>query len=57
MYYMHTHSMHICSVHSHTPGDCVRSVHSVQEQATLLKGGLEEGGVHTDWVQWSHARL
>ena len=33
----------------------MRSVHSVQEQVTLLKGGLEEGGVHTDWVQWSHS--
>ena len=30
---------------------------SVEEQVTLLRGGLEEGGVHThwatDWVQWS----
>ena len=54
---MYTQSMHICSVQSHA--QCRRLLCSVEEQATLLREGLEEGGVHTDWatdwVQWSHS--
>ena len=55
---MYVHTVGHAHLFSSVPAG-LRLLCSVEEQATLLRGGLEEGGVHTDWatdwVQWSHS--